>query len=98
MAPISHPYDRGGDVQRLFFVAWDRPRQMKTPTSTLVRWDGFRHSAFTHERESGVPTPQDHIISTAHHVKKRILTFIEVLRDGGGPESEGDAMMLEGQQ
>jgi len=23
VAPISHPYNRGGDVQRLFFVARD---------------------------------------------------------------------------
>jgi len=70
VAPISHPYDRGGDVRRLFFVAWDRPRQPKTPTSMLVRWDGVGHSAFTHKREWGVPTPQDHIISTAHHVNR----------------------------
>jgi len=28
VAPISHPYDRGGNVRRLFFVDWDR--QLKT--------------------------------------------------------------------
>ena len=65
---ISHPYNRGGDVQRLFFVARDCPRQMKTPTSMFVRWDGVGGSAFTHEHEWGVTTPQDHISSTAHHV------------------------------
>jgi len=52
----------------------------------------------THEHKCGVPTHQDHISSTVDHVKKQILTFIGVLRDGGGSESEGDHMMLEGQQ
>ena len=38
VAPISHPYERGGNARRLFFVAWDRPRPSKPPTNTLVRW------------------------------------------------------------